>query len=77
MNFVRSLDCAGLVTNFMGMAVSYGIADKAFLNSTKPKVRTFLIKRSWKKYLQLENAIQFSQPKILYRSITRFTTKIN
>lgn len=38
----RSLECADLVTNFMGMAVSYGIADRAFLNRTKPKVQEML-----------------------------------
>ncbi|KAF2901565.1 hypothetical protein ILUMI_04622 [Ignelater luminosus] len=38
----RSLDCASLVINFMGLAVSYGIADKQFLNNTKPKVEHML-----------------------------------
>lgn len=34
----RAVNCAVLVNNFMGMAVSYAIADKSFLNETKPKV---------------------------------------
>lgn len=36
------MECADLVTNFMGMAISYGIADKSFLNQTKPKVQDML-----------------------------------
>lgn len=35
--------CASLTTNFMGMAVSYGVADKTFLNSTKPRVQQMLM----------------------------------
>lgn len=38
----RSLDCASLVINFMGVAVSYGIVDKTFMSSTKPKVDIML-----------------------------------
>lgn len=38
----RSIDCATLVINFMGLAISYGIADKTFLNNTKPKVEGML-----------------------------------
>ncbi|KAF5294546.1 hypothetical protein FQR65_LT10738 [Abscondita terminalis] len=38
----RSIDCATLVINFMGLAVSYGIVDKHFLNNTKPKVEGML-----------------------------------
>ncbi|XP_060530222.1 endothelin-converting enzyme homolog [Cylas formicarius] len=34
----RALDCCELVNNYMGLAVSYAIADKAFPNKTKPKV---------------------------------------
>lgn len=36
------MECADLVTKFMGMAVSYGIADPSFLNQTKPKVQEML-----------------------------------
>lgn len=39
MIYFRSLDCSLLVNGFMGMAVSYGVADKMFPNNTKPKVR--------------------------------------
>ncbi|KAI4463570.1 zinc metalloprotease family m13 neprilysin-related [Holotrichia oblita] len=39
----RSMDCADLVIEFMGIAVSYGIADKSFLTVTKPKVDEMLI----------------------------------
>ncbi|KAJ3659201.1 hypothetical protein Zmor_010902 [Zophobas morio] len=38
----RSLDCCILVNTFMGMAVSYGLADKTFSNKTKPKVEEML-----------------------------------
>ncbi|KAK5643359.1 hypothetical protein RI129_007204 [Pyrocoelia pectoralis] len=38
----RSLDCTSLVINFMGVAVSYGIVDKTFTQSIKPKVETML-----------------------------------
>lgn len=34
------MDCADLVIEFMGIAVSYGIADQSFLNATKPKVNS-------------------------------------
>lgn len=37
-NKFRSLACAELVNEFMGIAVSYGIADRMFMNKTKPKV---------------------------------------
>ncbi|KAK9728009.1 Peptidase family M13 [Popillia japonica] len=39
----RAMDCADLVIEFMGIAVSYGIADKSFLKVTKPKVDEMLI----------------------------------
>lgn len=35
----RSLECALLVNNYMGYAVSYALADKSFPNTTKPKVK--------------------------------------
>ncbi|XP_015834804.2 neprilysin isoform X1 [Tribolium castaneum] len=38
----RSLDCSALVNSFMGMAVSYGLADRTFSNKTKPKVEQML-----------------------------------
>ncbi|XP_022902040.2 neprilysin [Onthophagus taurus] len=39
----RSMSCAdNVVLKFMGVAVSYGIVDKTFLNATKPKVETML-----------------------------------
>ncbi|RZB39536.1 neprilysin-like, partial [Asbolus verrucosus] len=38
----RSLDCSSLVNSFMGMAVSYGVADRTFSNKTKPKVEQML-----------------------------------
>lgn len=34
----RSLQCANVVNDMLGMAVSYGIADPHFFNVTKPKV---------------------------------------
>lgn len=48
------MDCADLVIEFMGLAVSYGIADKSFLNVTKPKVCKYSIaniKRKIKTFL--------------------------
>lgn len=36
------MECADLVKNFMGMAVSYGVADRSFLNQTKPKVQEMM-----------------------------------
>ncbi|XP_047028659.1 endothelin-converting enzyme 2-like isoform X1 [Helicoverpa zea] len=38
----RSLHCANAVNDMMGMAVSYGIADRHFINVTKPKVITMI-----------------------------------
>ncbi|GLV35324.1 Neprilysin 5 [Carabus blaptoides fortunei] len=38
----RAVNCAVLVNDFMGMAVSYAIADKSFLNETKPRVEQML-----------------------------------
>ncbi|XP_074037562.1 endothelin-converting enzyme homolog isoform X2 [Leptinotarsa decemlineata] len=34
----RSLECALLTDNYLGYAVSYALADRSFLNTTKPKV---------------------------------------
>ncbi|KAJ8983447.1 hypothetical protein NQ317_013320 [Molorchus minor] len=34
----RSLECALLVNNYMGYAISYALADRSFPNKTKPKV---------------------------------------
>lgn len=41
--FFRSISCSVLVNEFMGMAVSYALADKRFLNDTKPKVSQYFI----------------------------------
>ncbi|KAF5282082.1 hypothetical protein FQA39_LY00607 [Lamprigera yunnana] len=38
----RSVGCATLVVDFMGLAVSYGIVDRTFLADTKPKVDDML-----------------------------------
>lgn len=38
----RSLYCTTVVTQMMGMALSYGIAEPEFLTKTKPKVETML-----------------------------------
>lgn len=38
----RSLYCTTVVTQMMGMALSYGIAEPQFLTKTKPKVQTML-----------------------------------
>lgn len=39
----RSYYCTNAVNQLMGMALSYGIADKQFLNTTKPNVQTMLV----------------------------------
>ncbi|XP_038212652.1 endothelin-converting enzyme homolog [Zerene cesonia] len=38
----RSLQCANVVNDMLGMAVSYAIADQNFFNVTKPKIETML-----------------------------------
>lgn len=41
----RSLQCASAVNDMLGMAVTYGIADRKFINVTKPKVNSLIFKR--------------------------------
>ncbi|CAH0686418.1 unnamed protein product [Spodoptera exigua] len=38
----RSVQCANAVNDMLGMAVSYGIADRHFFNVTKPKIITMI-----------------------------------
>ncbi|CAK1542937.1 unnamed protein product [Leptosia nina] len=38
----RSLQCANVVNDLLGMAISYAIADQDFFNVTKPKIETML-----------------------------------
>ncbi|XP_057672734.1 endothelin-converting enzyme 1 isoform X2 [Diorhabda carinulata] len=39
----RSLECALLINNYMGYAISYVLADQTFPNTTKPKVERMIL----------------------------------
>ncbi|CAG9762242.1 unnamed protein product [Ceutorhynchus assimilis] len=50
----KFIDCSDLVSKYMGWAVSYAIADRAFANKTKPKVENMInhIKEAFVEHVQ-------------------------
>ncbi|CAH1159649.1 unnamed protein product [Phaedon cochleariae] len=62
----RSLECALLVENYMGYAVSYALADESFPNTTKPKVERMVheLKSAFVKHVNSINWMDSATKKV-------------